>query len=446
MYILLVEERIKSLIKAAPQAPGIYLFKNCKGEVIYVGKAKSLAARLSSYTLSVAGLLPKTARMVSEAVDLETYLTTSELEALLLEARMIRRYQPRYNSQSKDDKQPLYIKITSEEFPKVTTARRREVGKTKDIYFGPFPSSAAVRSVLKMLRRVFPFCSQTKIGRRACFYNHMGLCRPCPAEIVKYSGEQRVLLTKEYRKNIFSIKKILEGRVEKIIKELEREMKVAARREAFEEAAVIKRRIEQVGYVVQKPVAPEEFLLNPNLATEKAQEGVNSFWKLVEPYFKNARLPEIAEAYDISNTGGREAVGSQVTFFRGLPEKTRYKRYKIRMLQRPNDVGMMREVLLRRFKHKDWELPELVLVDGGKPQVAVAVEVLKNEGLAIPVVGLAKRKEEIIVPRDDGGFEQIVLKRTDSALHFVQRIRDEAHRFAQDYHHHLMRKRLKGID
>ena len=157
-------------------------------------------------------------------------------------------------------------------------------------------------------------------------------------------------------------------------------------------------------------------------------------------------VPRLAEAYDISNISGKLAVGSQVTFLDGQAFKKGYKRYKIRNQQGPNDVGMMGEMLQRRFKHKDWELPGLVLVDGGRQQVMAAQKALRRERLNIPLVGLAKREETIIIYKDNGEFEEMKLKRNDPALHFVQRIRDEAHRFAQSYHHLLMRNRLKKID
>lgn len=446
MYILAVEKNVKELIKNAPRVPGVYLFLDKEGRVIYVGKAKNLAARLSSYRLPEQSLLPKTARMVRGASSLRTMQTSSELEALLLEAKLIRKNQPKFNSQSKDDKQPLYIKITSEEFPKVLTARRVEVSDKRSSYFGPFPSSKTVRSVLKMLRRIFPFCSQDRIGKRRCFYSHIGLCNPCPAEIVKHTGAEREVLTKEYRKNVFRIKRVLEGRSNMIIREMEREMSGLADREAFEEAAIVKKRVEDLRYIIQRPVLPDDFLANPNLAAERAREGAELFWSLIGSYFPGCVRPTVVEGYDISNISGRQAVGSQVTFVEGLPDKKRYKRYRVRMVSRPNDVGMMREVLSRRFRHREWEMPGLVLVDGGKPQVAAALDVLRDERLVIPVVGLAKRNEEVIVPTSNGGFEQLMIRKSAGALYFVQHIRDEAHRFAQNYHHVLMSRRLKAID
>jgi len=446
VYIWLVKDKIKTLVREAPRSPGVYIFKNDMGDVIYVGKAKDLAIRLSSYIANPASLLPKVAKMVHEADSLDFFLTESELEALLLEAKLIRQNQPWYNSQAKDDKQPLYIQISSDIFPKITTIRRQDITDKKAACFGPFPSSKTVFIVLKMLRKIFPFCSQAKIGTRPCFYNHLGLCRPCPSQIIKYEGQERIRLTRQYRQNIFKIKKILSGDLRRIIKDLELEMKIASKKEHFEEASEIKNKIERLKYIAQKPTSPDLFLAHPNLPGERAAEGILAFWHRVSPHFFVGEVPRLAEAYDISNISGKLAVGSQVTFLDGQAFKKGYKRYKIRNQQGPNDVGMMGEMLQRRFKHKDWELPGLVLVDGGRQQVMAAQKALRRERLNIPLVGLAKREETIIIYKDNGEFEEMKLKRNDPALHFVQRIRDEAHRFAQSYHHLLMRNRLKKID
>lgn len=430
-------------IKRAPRLPGVYLFCGPEREILYVGKAKDLRARLTSYLVPEESLAPKTSVMLSLADGVLLHPVGSELEALLLEAKLIKKFLPKYNSQSRDDKRPLYIKITSETFPKVLTARRHDPQKA--FYYGPFPSSAAVRSVLAMLRRIFPYCSAPKIGKRACFNSQIGLCRPCPSEIIRFQGLQRRVLTRQYRKNVSHIKRVLGGDINRLLKDLGKEMSIASGHENFEEAKRIRDEIRQLEYIIQRPSSPEELLANPNLPEELASQRLKALFETFRAYFPSLKSIQRIEAYDVANIQGRVAVGSQVTFVDGIPEKDQYRRYRVRLSGRPNDVGMMKEVLRRRFSHPEWDWPQLILVDGGKPQVGAAMEVMREVKLDIPVIGLAKREEKIVIPYG-GQFKVLRLSRGDSSLQLLQQIRDEAHRFAQAYHHHLMRKRLARID
>ncbi len=439
-----MKQSLKNKISKSPHQPGVYRFLNNHNEVLYVGKAKDLKNRLTSYTAPPPTLLPKTAIMLQQAENVTFQTVGSEVEALLLEAKLIRDLQPKYNSITKDDKHPLYIKITREKFPKILTVRKED--DKKSIYFGPFPSSGSITAVLKLLRRVFPYCSQQKIGKRACFYSHLGLCRPCPSEIVKNKNEdERKRQTKLYQANVLQIKRILSGRIQDIVRQLEREMIIKAKEEDFEKAAELRDKINHLRYIIQRPLSPNEIILNPNLPEDLAQKRNEALRQVL--LVRGIKLPHLAllEAYDIANIQGRSAVGSQVSFVNGSPEKNLYKRYRIRLPNRPNDVGMIKEVLKRRLAHTDWPYPQLFLVDGGKPQVAAATEVFSEKNVTIPVIGLAKKEEEIVIPKG-GNFEIVRLQRADPALQLLQHIRDEAHRFAQRYHHLLMKKRLQKID
>mgnify|MGYP001591859882 FL=1 len=256
----------KSIVKNLPIGAGIYIFLQ-KDIALYIGKAKNLKNRVGSYFTSVIEL--KTKRMLGESSSMSFIRVNSELESLLLEAFLIRKYQPKYNSQAKDDKHPLYIKITKEKYPRVLTARKAEESGHKGIknlaFFGPFPSSTNVYSVLKMLRRIFPY-SEHKLGKRGCLYSQIGLCSPCPNEIEKIKD----IVTKQasrdkYIENIKMIKLVLSSRISKVMKNLKKRMRNAAKEEKFEKATRIRRQIERLIYITQPIIPKEDFLENPNL-------------------------------------------------------------------------------------------------------------------------------------------------------------------------------------
>jgi excinuclease ABC subunit C len=438
-----MNNKLKEKIRRSPRLPGVYWFSERYGSIIYVGKAKDLRARLLSYKLPQSNLLPKTALMVSQAIDISYQVVPSELDAILLEAKMIRDKLPKYNSNARDDKHPLYIKITSEKFSKVLTCRKEDDNKSS--YYGPFPSSGTVRAVLRLLRSIFPYCSQPKIGRRPCFYSHIGLCNPCPSVIVRKDDATRVALTKKYRSNIMAIKKILSGQSEVLIKTLTLAMKKAATYSKFEEAASFRDKIIHVRYINQKPYLPQDLLSNPNLPQDKASKALEDLRLFLVKYFPGLLKLRVIEAYDIANIQGKFSVGSQVTFTDGIPDRDNYRRYRVRVADKPNDVLMLSEVLSRRLRHTQWAHPDLMIVDGGKPQLSSALNVISDQKFVIPVIGIAKREEDIVIPTSNS-FQLLRLPKESPALHLVQQVRDEAHRFAQSYHHLLMRKRLKEID
>jgi len=459
-----------SFLDKLPQSPGIYLFTSKEGQIIYIGKAINLRERVKAY-FTLKGLGGKTKTLVSEIDKVDHIKVESEFEALLLEAALIKKIQPKYNTRLRDDKSPLYIKITTaDSFPKVLTVRRENDGRSS--YFGPFPSARTTREVLRFLRRIFPFCQQKKISQRACFYSHLGLCCPCPSkiqdlrtipgierkkfrelalakrecvspEILKTKAnkaKEYERLKKIYRQNIFRLKRVLEGKSKQVLKNLTKEMEQVAKEENFEEAAMLRDKIEKLNYLTQERMSTSLYLANPEILEEKRGEELKELTKALKQV-KPVRTVRRIEAYDVSNIQGRQATGSMVVFVNGEAEKDSYRRFRIKLGQEPNDVGMIKEVLERRFNHPEWEYPDLILIDGGKGQVSAALTTLKEKRLKIPVIGLAKRLEEVI-RIENGEWKMEKLEDSSRALNLLKRIRDEAHRFALSYHRKL---RLKAL-
>lgn len=430
------------LYKELPETAGVYLY--FRGDApIYIGKAINLKRRVSSYF--DLRLEPKTARMMREAENFSFIKVTSELEALLLEAKLIRKYMPQYNIEAKDDKHPLYIVITKEEYPRVITARKSDLKKvaSKGIY-GPFPSSKNVRSVLRHLRRIFPF-SDHKIGKRPCLYSHIGLCKPCPNEISAIADRQfQADKRRQYLSNIRHLKTVLDGKIENVRREIAKEMKSDSEDQDYEAAAEARDRIKRLEYITQPQIPTEYFIENPNLYSDLREKEIKLLRKVLEKEnFKTSRLKRI-ECFDIAHLAGTNPTASMVTFIDAEPEKKFYRHFKVRQQKGNSDVDSLREVIKRRIKHlEDWGRPDLIIVDGGKPQVGVFVKELTGTG--IPIVGLAKRFETLVIPFISEGSLVLKEKRLPRgpALNLVQRLRDEAHRFARVYHHKLVSSELQ---
>lgn len=387
-------EKIEKKIEELPQKPGVYIFKDKKEEIIYIGKAGNLKKRVKSYFLESAD--PRAKKVAEKVVDIDFKITETVIEALILEAKLIKRYEPFFNIKQKDDKSFLYVVITDEKYPRVVLKRGREEKKGRAV-FGPFVSSSAIRQALRIIRRIFPYNSHTesqlKRIKRPCFYNQIGLCPgACAGDLDK----------KEYMKDIKNIELFFEGKKKKVLKNLKKEMKRASSNEEFEKAAKYKKQIGAIEHIYDTAL-----ITPPELEGEKVR----------------------IEGYDISNLGGGLAAGSMVVFIGDSPEKSEYRKFKIKKIKNSDDVGMLREVLERRFA-KNWELPDIVLVDGGKGQVNAAKEVLSEKGLDLPVLGIAKGKN-----RDKnkliGDLQKNIKKKT------LIKVRDEAHRFALKYHKKL---------
>ncbi len=391
-----MKEKLNKKIENLPKKPGVYIFKDENGEIIYIGKAGKLLKRVKSYFLESAD--PKAKRMVNKVFDLEYKVTETVIEALILEAKLIKKHEPYFNIKQKDDKSFLYVVITDEEHPRVILKRGREKKEGKAI-FGPFVSSSAIRQALRIIRKIFPYNTHTpkqlKKMKRPCFYYQIGLCPGACADDLDKD---------EYLKDIKNIKLFFEGKKKKVLKSLKKRMKEASESQNYEKAQKLKKQINAINHIYDTAL-----ITPPELEDEKIR----------------------IEGYDISNIGGKLAAGSMIVFEGDKPLKRGYKKFKIKKIKKTDDVGMMREILERRFDNS-WQLPDIILVDGGKAQVNVAKEVLEENGLDIPVTGIAKgesrKKNELI------GDKVSVKKKT------LIKVRDEAHRFAQKYHKKLREK------
>jgi excinuclease ABC subunit C len=553
-----ISEHVQGVLDTLPTKPGCYIMKNAAGEVIYVGKAVSLRNRVRSYFHSTAEIDFKTRQLVRTITDIEFIVVGSELEALILEMNLIKRYRPRFNIRLKDDKRYPYIKVHwNLPFPKVTVTRQMVDDGAR--YFGPYTSVWAVHQTLDVLRRIFPYltCDRVITGQdpRPCLYYDIKLCSgPCIGAIQQAA----------YRQMIADLCQFLEGRTDPIVSRMQLEMEQAAEELQFERAAALRDQIQSIDRVVEKQkvisseqvdsdvvamaradgeacvqvffirsgklIGREYFVLEgtedaaddeviaqfikqfyseaasipsqvllPNeveeaqiiqqwlrtrrsgekveiavphsgisqelvqMAAENAQETLNALraqWQSdknrqtdalseLQQALGLAVPPNRIECYDISNTQGTAAVGSMVVFDQGVPNKKCYRHFNIQTVQGSDDFASMEEVLSRRFRR--WQtyqedqtpgkkpdaafsfLPDLLMVDGGKGQLGRAVLVLEKFDLLekVPVVGLAKQEEELFLPRRS---DSLLLPRHSQGLYLIQRVRDEAHRFAITAH------------
>jgi len=434
-----------------------------------VGKAKNLKSRVSSYFTGVSKLGPKTQSLVEQIYKIKIIVVESEIESLLLEAFYIKKFRPRYNIRLVDDKSYPLIKITTKEkYPVVLFAHKMD--DPKATYFGPFPSSGSVKLVLRTLRRAFPYQSIQNHPKKTCLYFHLGLC-PCPP--VNDSPQ----LAKEYRKNIQNIIRVLEGKSKIVLKDLKKEMEQKSKEEKFEEAALIQKKIKALQVITEPTIKPFEYDINPNLRTDIRKRELDGLTDSLAAYGLKLSSLSRVECYDISNISGTNATGSLVVLTEGEIDKSQYRKFKIKKDGKPNDFAMMQEMLERRLKHTEWPNPNLVIVDGGKGQLTSALKAMKNTNIHFPVVGLAKREETIIIPTEqdffnrvevhsgeDGDskiasghvplagmtrklygdnedhFVELSLPKGSPSLHLVERIRNEAHRFAITYHRNLRSK------
>lgn len=424
-------------IKEIPDLPGIYRFYSSDHTLLYVGKARSLRKRISSY-FDKQKKDEKTIKLVSQICYLDIIAVGSEFEALLLEAKLIKEYQPKYNVVWRDDKHYIYIKITRERFPKIVFARKAD-GDGE--YFGPFPSSRIVKQILSYVRSIFPYCTQKENAKRACFYNHIGLCHPCPAVVSKLNGIAFKSGLTEYRRNIQNIRKILLGRAKAAKQLLTRQMAIFSENQKFELAAIYRDKLVQLDYLVNHYTPVDMYTENPELLRKLKNEEQQELRNFLKPYYPEIETLNHVECYDISNISGKLATGSMITFIGGQPYKNLYRRFRIKLHQAPNDFAMLSEMMTRRLKHTEWKLPDLMLIDGGKPQLVALGKIMNTFNIEIPLIGLAKKEEEIVIPHKKS-YAKIKLPNDSPALNLVKRLRDEAHRFAHNYHSLLRLKYL----
>ena len=429
-------------IKNIPSSPGVYIYKNSDGQIIYVGKAINLKKRVSQYFQSDEALGYKTTQLVSQIADINFYTVGSEIEALVLESSLIKQYRPKFNSQLKDDKSYIYITITKDKLPIIKPAFKSSLN-SEDTFFGPFPDSSAVRSLLKTIRRIFPYYSN-KHSSKQCLYCHLGLC-PGPNPNIK-----------EYRQNISRIKKILNGNFKKIISQLTKEMKTFSSNQNFEMAKIRRDQITSMNYIISGWRNLNHLYQQVELSEDKNQKVLQELKLVLSPYFPNLKPINRIEAYDISQSGTKFFVGSMTVSVNGQLDNSQYRQFKINSKVTPDDQFMIKEVVYRRLKHQDWSFPDLIVVDGGKPQVSAAIQALNlnkqsplllskegNKGwiLDVAVIGLAKKQETIVIKNGQEWIE-INLPKNSPALNHLKLLRDEAHRFANRYRKTLMSKSM----
>ncbi len=424
-------------VKQFPTGPGVYLMKDAQGVVLYVGKAKNLRNRAGHYFTKAAAEDPRTADLVKLIADVDFLPAESEVDALLMEARLVKDIQPRFNVDLKDDKTFPYMQIrVREEFPRVEftrTPRRRGVR-----LYGPFTSARTLRQAMQVLQRIFQFrtCSldiRSDDDRwrwfRPCLLHSIRQCTaPCNFRVTR----------EEYRKQIRKLRMVMEGKKDRLLAEMEKEMREASAALLFEKAARLRDDIEALKKLGQRgdairDVQPEVFPIDP----KKGLHGLKKVLGL-------EKTPRTIEGVDVAHLGGDETVASLVSFIDGLPFKPGYRRYRIQSVRGVDDFASIREVVTRRFRRLSREeetFPDVLLIDGGKGQLNAALEAFRLLGVEPPtLLSLAKREEEIFRP---GANEPIRLSRRSAALRLLQYVRDEAHRFAQHYHHILRRKKLE---
>lgn len=423
--------KLQNKLKNLPSTPGVYFFRDAKGKILYIGKASVLKRRVSSY-FQKNHRDYKTPLLVQKIANVEWIETASEVDALFLEAEFIKRHKPLYNVREKDDKNFIFVRIPmQQDFPTVSLVRRPMDDKAK--YFGPFINGYGVRRALRYLRKVFPYFVKDDRKYSSKLEYQIGvLPRPDTSKT-------------EYRKQLRKLILVLEGKSSKLIDQLERELKILAKQKKYEEAIAPRNQ-----YLALKALSTRVIFGGE----ERITIGVDQALAELASYLDINHVLRRIECYDISNFAGKDNVSSMVVFSDGLPDSRSYRHFKIRT-KGPNDFAMMQETLARRFseRNKSWPKPDLIIVDGGKGQLSSAKKVLDELGITIPIVGLAKRYETIVMSRsdfkpkpefkNDGDYFMLNFENDSALLHLLQRIRDEAHRFAVSYHTKVRAKRVK---
>lgn len=456
---------LKDKLKTLPNAPGVYFHKSKTGEVIYVGKAAVLKNRVRQYFQSKKDFDAKTLALVNEIADTDWLVTESEVDALFLESEMVKRYMPRYNILLRDDKSQTFVRIDMKsEWPTVTFTRNPADDGAD--YYGPYYNGYAVKKALRYLRRVFPYLTKTpNVPRRPDLDVHMGLSPSLATTSEEYKRELKKLI--QYIKG---------GRV-KLVNEIEKDMQRAAKEQRFEDAARQRNRLQNLRELQRKIMfGDKEFL---DISNDRALRQLKELFRL-------PKTPSRIEGYDISHMSGTNAVASMVVFTNGVSDRAQYRKFKMTH-ERNDDTANMAEAITRRFSEKNvkaWGLPDLVLIDGGKGQLHAAARAMQQQAITVPVIGIAKRDELVMVSkqlsnidtaglltltqglpsgvfieqddqyiimnlhagRQNAGGHSKNLRGSDDTYEYsdvtklFQRIRDESHRFAISYHQTLKRK------
>lgn len=411
----------KNLINNLPKSPGVYCFKDKKGRFLYIGKAANIKERVKTHFQQPSY---RDDLFIKEVKKVGYTKTGSEIGALILETNLIKKYRPKFNVVWKDDKKYFYVGITKEDLPRVFLTHQPQ-GKNKlpivNVQFiGPFTEGKPLKKTLRFLRKVFPYYTARKHPKIPCTYCYLGLCPGVQPD------------KKEYQKNIKNLISVLKGQKKSVLKSLKREMEIAAQGENFEKAAGVRNQIESLENIFEHArifVLPIDLL--PGLSHPPWKETEKTLKRILRI---NRRISRI-EGYDVSNIQGKKATGSMVTFINGKPDKNFYRKFKIRITKTPNDVAMIEESLKRRFQHREWPYPDLVLIDGGKAQLNVAKKTLKSYNHKATIIALAKKNNELYKENEK---RPILLENQPREIfNLILQIRDEAHRFARKYHHQL---------
>ncbi len=428
-----------------PKTPGVYFHKNKRGDIIYIGKAAVLRNRVRQYFQKSRVRDPKTDALVAEIVDVDWTEVETELDALFLEAELVRRYLPPYNILLRDDKSLTFVRISYKAAHPTVSLTRRPLDDGAQ-YFGPYFSALSVKKALKYLRRIFPYSTHLSVlPKRACLQYHLGLCPGL---------EENKTPLKTYRANLKKLMQYLKGERVRLMQQIEKDMKIAAKQQDFEAATMYRNQLFALKSLSKQVVfGDREFM---DISKDKGLVQLADVLSL-------ATIPRRIEGYDISHMSGTDNVASMVVFKSGLPDKASYRKFKMR-LPGNDDFAHMSETITRRLSEdnrRDWGLPNLFLIDGGKGQLSAAIKARDAASIEIPMIGLAKRDEEIIVHasgsyaslnletiQELGGFvdsnddfSKILLPKNSHVVKLLQRIRDESHRFAVSYHSVLKTKR-----
>ena len=418
----------RNKISQLPKSPGVYAFKN--KEILYIGKAANIRERVKNHFQQPAY---RDNLFINQVSKIGYIKTKSEIEALIFEANLIKKYQPKYNVVWRDDKNYFFVGMTNEDFPRIfLTHQPNPISNLQFTIYnfaGPFVDGKALKQTLKILRKVFPYRSCKTLPKRPCLWYHLGRC-PAPC-LIKTKLEEKILfekIKKECQKNAKNVFQIFQGEKTQVLKNLKKEMKEAAKLQDFERAAKMRNQIE----------ALEKILANAKIfEPQLPQSDWQRIQEILKGILKSKRGISRIEAYDVSNIQGQLATGSMVIFVNGLPDKNFYRKFKIKISGKPNDIVMLKEILARRLKHPEWPYPGLMLIDGGKAQLSAALNCklqIANCKL-IKVVALAKKKNELFI---EGQKNPILLKTLPREIfNLILQLRDEAHRFAISYHKKL---------
>lgn len=418
-------------ISELPKEPGVYAFKD--KEILYIGKAVNIRERVKSHFQNKGF---KEEIFLAKTKSIGYIKTDSEIEALILEANLIKKYQPKFNVLWRDDKNYFFVAITKEDFPRVFISHQKlpNTYHLKPLYTGPFVDGKALKETLKALRKISPFRSCKRIPKRACLWYTLKRCPgPCLLKGKLASQIPKSKIKRESKEHIENLLKILKGEKIGLLKKLEKEMRIAVKKQDFERAARIRDKIFSL----------EKVLANSKVLRIRRIEEWSEIEKKLKKILEEKKEIKRVEAYDISNIQGKNATGSMVVFENGKMKKSDYRRFKIKISGKPNDIAMLKECLSRRFKHKEWGFPDLILIDGGKAQLNVAkkaIEVLNSKSPKPKIIALAKRRNQLYLENQKRPTPLDSL--SDALKFFILRVNNEAHRFAIQYHRKLREKQF----